>query len=344
MYCRPTKKVKMEQTNINTTLIKSSAFLVTGGAGFIGSNIVETLIATGAKSVRILDDLSNGHKKNIEPFLALPHIEFIEGDIRDLETCMNACKGIDYVLHQAALGSVPRSINNPLNTNSVNVTGFLNMLEAVRLSGVKRMVYAASSSTYGDSKMLPKVEDVIGKPLSPYAVTKYVNELYAHVYHLNYGVETIGLRYFNVFGPKQDPKGAYAAAIPLFMQSVLDGVPASIDGDGEQTRDFTFVANAVLANLLAATTDNAGAINQVFNIAAGNQTTVNGLWELLIRFSGKTIIPIYKEARKGDVRYSIASIEKARELLDYHPPVSFKDGLQITFDWFIQNQAFVQRK
>lgn len=327
---------------MNNTLIQSSAFLVTGGAGFIGSNIVEALITAGAKQVRILDDLSNGHLKNISPFLSLPNVEFIKGDIRDLDTCMSACANIDYVLHQAALGSVPRSINNPLNTNSVNVTGFLNMLEAVRLSGVRRMVYAASSSTYGDSKQLPKVEDIIGKPLSPYAVTKYVNELYAHVYYLNYGVETIGLRYFNVFGPKQDPKGAYAAAIPLFMQAVLEGVAASIDGDGEQTRDFTFVANAVNANLLAVATSNPAAVNQVFNVAAGNQVTVNEMWNQLNQLAGKNIKPLYREARKGDVRHSKASIQKAYDLINYRPAVSFAEGLKITFDWFISNQTFVQ--
>jgi UDP-N-acetylglucosamine 4-epimerase len=323
-------------------ILTNSTFLVTGGAGFIGSNIVEVLLASGAKKVRVLDDLSNGHRKNIEPFMSLPNFEFMEGDIRNLETCISACEGIDYVSHQAALGSVPRSLNNPLNTNSVNVNGFLNILEAVRHSNVKRIVYAASSSTYGDSKILPKTEDVIGKPLSPYAVTKYVNELYAHVYYLNYGVESIGLRYFNVFGPKQDPNGAYAAAIPLFIQSVLNDRPATIDGDGEQTRDFTYVDNAVQANLLALCTSNQAAINEVFNIAAGNQVSVNEMWLALNHLSGKNIIPNYKTARKGDVRDSKASIDKAQRLLDYKPAYMFKDGLAKTFEWFKMNQSFVQ--
>jgi UDP-N-acetylglucosamine/UDP-N-acetylgalactosamine 4-epimerase len=331
----------MKQT-INKDLINNSSILVTGGAGFIGSNIVETLLAIGAKKIRVLDDFSNGHRRNIEPFLANPTFEFIEGDIRHLDTCKEVCAGMDYVLHQAALGSVPRSINNPITTNAVNVNGFLNMLEAVRHANVKRMVYAASSSTYGDSKILPKVEDQIGKPLSPYAVTKYVNELYAHVYYLNYGVESIGLRYFNVFGPKQDPNGAYAAAIPLFIQSVLNNSQVTIHGDGEQTRDFTFVQNAVQANLLALSANNKEVINQVFNIAAGNQVTVNDMWKSLNILAHKNIQPQYKEARKGDVIHSKASIEKARKLLGYEPEVPFEEGLRRTFKWFLDSGLFNQ--
>jgi UDP-N-acetylglucosamine/UDP-N-acetylgalactosamine 4-epimerase len=327
----------MKQTTLNIDLIRNSRILVTGGAGFIGSNIVEKLLDIGVQKVRVLDDFSNGHRKNIATFLSNPAFELIEGDIRIQDTCLHACEGMDYVLHQAALGSVPRSIHDPINTNSVNINGFLNILEAVRHTKVKRLVYAASSSTYGDSKILPKVEDVIGKPLSPYAVTKYVNELYAHVYYLNYGLESIGLRYFNVFGPKQDPNGAYAAAIPLFMNCILKDLPATIDGDGEQTRDFTFVQNAVLANLLAMTSSNASAINQVFNIATGSQVSVNDMWGLLNKITKKLIKPIYKEARTGDVRHSKASIQKANQLLGYDPVVYFEEGLEKTLTWFMHN-------
>ncbi|MBT8303229.1 MAG: NAD-dependent epimerase/dehydratase family protein, partial [Bacteroidia bacterium] len=251
--------------------ISDLSFLVTGGGGFIGSNIVQYLLEYGAKRVRVLDDFSNGYRKNLEEFHSNPAFELIEGDIRNLETCKVAMKSIDYVTHQAALGSVPRSINDPATTNDVNITGFLNMMIALKESdSVKRMIYAASSSTYGDSKNLPKVEDIIGKPLSPYAVTKYVNELYADVFGKTYNTDVIGLRYFNVFGPKQSPNGAYAAVIPLFMQALQDNKPAKINGDGEQTRDFTFVENAVQANIKGFFASKEAA-NEVFNVACGER-------------------------------------------------------------------------
>lgn len=257
------------------------SFLVTGGGGFIGSNIVEYLLKYGAKKVRVLDNFSNGHRKNLTEFHDNPAFELIEGDIRDMQTCIDAMEGIDYVSHQAALGSVPRSINDPATSNAVNVSGFLNMMIALKDSPtVKRMVYAASSSTYGDSKTLPKIEHSIGKPLSPYAVTKYVNELYADVFGKTYDTDVIGLRYFNVFGPKQSPDGAYAAVIPLFMQALVDNNSPTINGDGEQTRDFTFVDNAVQANIRGFFASEA-AKNQVFNVACGERISVNYLWNSL---------------------------------------------------------------
>lgn len=323
--------------------IKESSFLVTGGAGFIGSNLVEFLLDNNAKKVRVLDNFSNGHKKNIEGFTSNPAFELIEGDIRNLETCKRACLDIDFVSHQAALGSVPRSINDPIITNEVNVSGFLNMLVAVKDTNVRRMVYAASSSTYGDSKSLPKVESIIGNPLSPYAVTKYVNELYAHVFALNYGVETIGLRYFNVFGPKQDPNGAYAAVIPLFVQAILENQSPFINGDGEQTRDFTYVANAVQANVNAMLSDNMEAINQVYNIAVGDRTSLKQMFEILRGVENKTMEPVYRENRKGDVRDSLADISKANSLIGYNPEVRFKEGLIKTYNWYKSNQSFVKK-
>jgi UDP-N-acetylglucosamine/UDP-N-acetylgalactosamine 4-epimerase len=323
--------------------IQESTFLVTGGAGFIGSNLVKELLAQNAKKVRVLDNFSNGFRKNIEPFRSHPNFEFVEGDIRNVETCTAACEGIDYVSHQAALGSVPRSLKDPATTNEVNISGFLNMLLAVKDTGVKRMVYAASSSTYGDSKTLPKVEDIIGKPLSPYAVTKYVNELYAHVFALNYGVETIGLRYFNVFGPQQDPNGAYAAVIPLFVQALLQNEAPYINGDGEQTRDFTFVANAVQANIKAMLVQNEAACNQVYNIAVGDRTSVKQMFEILRSVEDKAIQAIHREARGGDVRDSLADITKAQTLLGYRPTVRFKEGLVQTYQWFKENQQFIKQ-
>jgi UDP-N-acetylglucosamine/UDP-N-acetylgalactosamine 4-epimerase len=323
--------------------IQESTFLVTGGAGFIGSNLVKELLAQNAKKVRVLDNFSNGFRKNIEPFLSHPNFEFVEGDIRSVKTCTAACEGIDYVSHQAALGSVPRSLKDPATTNEVNISGFLNMLLAVKDTGVKRMVYAASSSTYGDSKTLPKVEDIIGKPLSPYAVTKYVNELYAHVFALNYGVETIGLRYFNVFGPQQDPNGAYAAVIPLFVQALLQNEAPYINGDGEQTRDFTFVANAVQANIKAMLVQNEAACNQVYNIAVGDRTSVKQMFEILRSVEDKAIQAIHREARGGDVRDSLADITKAQTLLGYQPTVRFQEGLVQTYQWFKENQQFIKQ-
>lgn len=322
----------MNKSSHHQTDISSLNFLITGGAGFIGSNLVQYLIRYEAGKVRVLDNLSTGFLENIEPFLHLPNFEFIEGDIRDLETCKKAMEGIDYVSHQAALGSVPRSINDPITSNQVNVDGFLNMLVAQNESKtVKRMVYAASSSTYGDSKILPKQEDVIGKPLSPYAVTKLVNELYADVFYKTYHTQTVGLRYFNVFGPRQSPSGAYAAVIPLFIQALKDEKSPTINGDGEQTRDFTFVDNAVQANIRAFFADEK-AVNQIFNVAYGERISLNTLWKLLKEISGKEIEATYGPPRKGDVRDSLADIEKAQNLLDYHPLFSVQEGLRLTWD------------
>jgi UDP-N-acetylglucosamine 4-epimerase len=322
--------------------IDRSVFLVTGGAGFIGSNIVEFLVKHNAKQVVILDNLSTGFLKNIKPFLNASNVLFIEGDIRNLDTCLAACKGVDYVSHQAALGSVPRSINDPITTNEVNVSGFLNMLVAARDQKVKRFVYAASSSTYGDSKTLPKVEDTIGKPLSPYAVTKYVNELYAQVFATTYGIETIGLRYFNVFGPKQDPNGAYAAVIPLFVQALLEDRAPFINGDGLQTRDFTYVDNAVQANIKAMLVQNPEAINQVYNVAVGDRTSIKQMFEILKAIDQKPIEAIHRPERAGDVRDSLADISKAIRLIQYEPSVKFEKGLIDTYLWFRNNQSFIK--
>jgi UDP-N-acetylglucosamine 4-epimerase len=325
--------------------LKSFSFLVTGGAGFIGSNLVEYLLKYGAKKVRVLDNLSNGYYENIAEFESEPNFEFQEGDIRNLEDCKSAVKDIDIVLHQAALGSVPRSIDDPITSNDVNVSGFLNMLVACKDSDtVKRFVYAASSSTYGDSPNLPKVEHIIGKPLSPYAVTKYVNELYADVFAKTYGLEVIGLRYFNVFGPKQSPQGAYAAVIPLFMQALKDQKSPTINGDGEQTRDFTFVENAVQANLRAAFAPKS-ATNQVYNVAFGERISLNQLWESLQKASHTKLEAIYGPPRVGDVRDSLAEIQKAQKEMGYQPLFSVQDGLKITWDYFrkYKNTAETER-
>ncbi|MGS2726860.1 SDR family oxidoreductase [Psychroserpens sp. BH13MA-6] len=312
------------------------SFLITGGGGFIGSNIVEYLLKYNAKKVRVLDNFSNGHRKNLEEFHDNPAFELLEGDIRDLQTCKNAMKDIDYVSHQAALGSVPRSINDPATTNDVNITGFLNMMIALKESAsVKRMVYAASSSTYGDSKSLPKVEPQIGKPLSPYAVTKYVNELYADVFGKTYDTDVIGLRYFNVFGPKQSPDGAYAAVIPLFMQALKDQTSPKINGDGEQTRDFTFVDNAVQANIRGFFASEK-AKNEVFNVACGERISINYLWNSLKESANSEVEAVHGPPRQGDVRDSLADISKAEELLNYTPQYTVKQGLKITWDYFNQ--------
>lgn len=320
------------------------SFLITGGAGFIGSNIVEYLINKKAKKVRVLDNFATGHRKNIEKFFSSDTFELIEGDIRDLETCRNACIGIDLVSHQAALGSVPRSILDPVTTNEVNINGFLNMLEAVKANNIRRFVYAASSSTYGDSTVLPKVEHQIGMPLSPYAVTKYVNELYAHVFSLNYGVETIGLRYFNVFGPKQDPNGAYAAVVPLFVQAVIENYAPFINGDGEQTRDFTYIQNVIQANIRALLTVNKEAVNTVYNVAVGERTSIKQMFEILCDIDQKSITPNFRAARQGDVRDSLADISKISDLLQYTPEVSFREGLNRTYSWYKNNQEFIKGK
>lgn len=312
--------------------------LVTGGAGFIGSNLVEALLNDNrVGKVRVLDNLATGFYHNIEEFEGHDKFEFLEGDIRDYEICMKACEGIDAISHQAALGSVPRSIKDPLTTNAVNISGFLNIFTAAKDSGVKRVIFAASSSTYGDSKGLPKVEHIIGKPLSPYAITKYVNELYAEIYADLYGLEYVGLRYFNVFGPKQDPNGAYAAVIPLFMKAAIEGQSATINGDGSYSRDFTFVKNAVDANMLGLFTDNKNAVNQIYNIAFGERTTLNELWSYITSAAGIELKANHGPNRVGDIPHSLADISKAKNLLQYHPEFSVKDGLAIAFDWYKKN-------
>jgi UDP-N-acetylglucosamine/UDP-N-acetylgalactosamine 4-epimerase len=315
--------------------------LVTGGAGFIGSNLVERLLTRqDVEQVRVLDNLSTGSMKNIEEFEKDAKLEFVLGDIRDYETCMNVCDGMDVVSHQAALGSVPRSINDPLTTNAVNITGTLNIFTAAKEKKVKRVVYAASSSTYGDHPGLPKIEDQIGNPLSPYAVTKLVNELYARVYANVYGLETVGLRYFNVFGPKQNPAGAYAAVIPLFIKAVLDNEPPTINGDGEHSRDFTYVANAVYANECALFSSKQEAVNAVYNVAVGEQTSLNQLFEMIKEIAGSDLAPKYGDERKGDVRHSLADISKARMLLGYEPKTSIREGLRIAFEWYRRRHHF----
>ncbi len=318
-------------------------FLVTGGAGFIGSNIVEYLLKFGAGHIRVLDNLSNGYYENIQEFLTLPNFEFIEGDIRDLETCKKAVEGIDFISHQAALGSVPRSIKAPITTNEVNISGFLNMLIAAKDSpSCKRFIYAASSSTYGDSPELPKVEGREGKPLSPYAVTKAVNEMYADVFSRVYGFHAIGLRYFNIFGPKQNPNNPYAAVIPIFCKHFIEGTQPTINGDGETSRDFTFVENAVQANikgLLFGHEDPSKTLekHEVFNTACGDQITLNQMVEMLNEISGKNISAIYGPERTGDVRHSKASIQKISDIVDYNPKYRFKQGLGIVFNWYKNN-------
>ena len=309
--------------------------LVTGGAGFIGSNLVETLLNDKRVTrIRVLDNLATGSKNNISEFIGNSRFEFMDGDIRDYTTCLAACEGVQLISHQAALGSVPRSINDPLTTNNVNITGTLNIFNAAKEKAVKRVVYAASSSTYGDHPGLPKVEDRIGNPLSPYAVTKYVNELYARVYSSLYGIELIGLRYFNIFGPRQNPAGPYAAVIPLFAEALLKDEPPTINGDGNHSRDFTYVDNAVQANILSLFTENREAVNQVYNIACGEQTSLNELFDSLRKEAGSDIEPVYGPERKGDVKNSLADITRARTLLGYAPLVSVNDGLKKTFAWY----------
>ena len=316
--------------------------LVTGGAGFIGSNLVEELLRLGNK-ITCLDNFATGKRENIQPFLSNPNFTLIEGDIRDLETCRKAVKNQEYVLHEAALGSVPRSINDPITTNDVNISGFLNMLVASRDEGIKRFVYAASSSTYGDSKALPKVEDKIGKPLSPYAITKYVNELYADVFAKTYGMECIGLRYFNVFGRRQDPNGAYAAVIPLFVKKFITHESPVINGDGEYSRDFTYVDNVVQMNLRALTTTNSEAVNQVYNTAFGERTTLNQLVEYLKEYLSAydkeiaNVEVLHGPNRAGDIPHSLANVDKAKTLLNYNPQFSMRQGLKEACDWYWEN-------
>jgi UDP-N-acetylglucosamine/UDP-N-acetylgalactosamine 4-epimerase len=313
--------------------------LVTGGAGFIGANLVEKLLQDSRVStVRVLDNLATGALHNVEAFKTNERFQFMEGDIRSYETCLQACEGIDLITHQAALGSVPRSINDPLTSNEVNITGTLNIFTAAKEKNIKRIVYAASSSTYGDHPGLPKVEDKIGNPLSPYAVTKYVNELYAKVYADLYGMEIIGLRYFNIFGPKQNPAGPYAAVIPLFAEAILKHQPPTINGDGSHSRDFTFVDNAVQANIKALFTSDKEAVNQVYNIACGHQTSLLQLFEFLKKEAGSDLQPVFGPERRGDVKHSLADISKARKLLGYDPGISVKEGLAKTFQWYQHNK------
>ena len=322
--------------------LKGSKVLVTGVAGFIGSNLCEVLLKIGAEVVG-LDNFATGHQKNIAPFNSQVNFTFIEGDIRNLETCKKAVKGADYVLHQAALGSVPRSISDPITTNDVNVSGFLNMLVASKEEGIKRFIYAASSSTYGDSETLPKTEDVIGKPLSNYAITKYVNELYADVFFKTYGLQNIGLRYFNVFGRRQDPNGAYAAVIPKFVSQLIKHESPTINGDGTNSRDFTYIDNVIQMNLLALTTSNTKAINQVYNTAFGDRTTLNELASKLKEYLAvfdkeiESTSILYRENREGDIPHSLASINKAKKILKYNPLFSFEKGLKEAVKWYWEN-------
>jgi UDP-N-acetylglucosamine 4-epimerase len=323
-------------------MITGKKILITGGAGFIGSNLCDYFLER-KNHIICLDNLSTGKLSNIEHLLGREDFKFIEGDIRYLETCQQAAEGVDYILHQAALGSVPRSINDPITTNSVNIDGFLNMLVAARDAKVKRFVYAASSSTYGDSETLPKVEDIIGKPLSPYAVTKYVNELYAHVFGLSYGIECIGLRYFNVYGRRQDPNGAYAAAIPKFCMQLMAHESPVINGEGTHSRDFTYIDNVLQMNELALATTNPKAIGEVFNTAVGDRTDLNQLLELLKTNLSKydaaiaNVKVIHGPVRKGDIPHSLASIKKAEDMLGYKPSHNLAKGLDEAVKWYWNN-------
>jgi UDP-N-acetylglucosamine 4-epimerase len=321
----------MYDKQYHTKDLSNLKFLVTGGAGFIGSNIVEYLLKNGAKKVRVLDNFVTGFFENIKAFMDNSSFELLVGDIRDFETCKKSVEGIDYITHQAALGSVPRSIDDPIMNNEVNITGFLNILCAAKeTDSVKRIIYAASSSTYGDNLDATKTENNIGKPLSPYAITKYVNELYADVFAKTYGMQTIGLRYFNVFGPRQSPKGPYAAVITLFIDAVKNNLSPTIHGDGEQTRDFTFVENAVQANIKAFFIENTAAVNQVYNIACGDKTSLNQLLARINHFAKKNVNGIHTQSRTGDIKNSRADISKAKTLLNYAPQYTLDDGLQIT--------------
>ena len=329
---------------------KQHTWLITGAAGFIGSNLLQALLQLNQKVVG-LDNFSTGHPSNLDEVQSLvtrpqwQNFSFIQADICNLASCQTACTGVNFVLHQAALGSVPRSLEDPITTNASNITGLLNMLVASRNAKVKRFVYAASSSTYGDHPGLPKLEDHIGKPLSPYAVTKYVNELYADVFGKTYGLESIGLRYFNVFGPRQDPEGAYAAVIPKWIASMVKGEPVYINGDGETSRDFCYIANVVQANLLAACTQRTEAVNQVYNVAVGGSTSLNELYALLkqnLICSYPHLIDaqaVYRDFRAGDVRHSLASIHKARELLGYEPAQSLEQGVELAMHWYTKRHV-----
>jgi UDP-N-acetylglucosamine 4-epimerase len=339
-----TTKYRTLQQKLST---EQSTWMITGVAGFIGSNLLETLLRLNQRVVG-LDNFSTGHRHNLEEVQALvgssrwENFRFMEGDIRNIDTCHAACKGVDYVLHQAALGSVPRSIEDPCLTNENNITGFLNILVAARDAAVTRFVYAASSSTYGDHPDLPKREDKIGKPLSPYAVTKYLNELYADVFARTYGFKTIGLRYFNIFGQRQDPDGAYAAVIPKWFSGLIQGETVYINGDGETSRDFCFIDNCVQANLLAATADREDAANQVYNIAFGERTSLNELYSMIktlvsaVHPQTENASPVYRDFRAGDVRHSLADISRAGELIGYQPQYSVREGLDKAAEWYLK--------
>jgi len=314
--------------------LAGKSFLITGGAGFIGSHITEYLLTHGAGKVRVLDNLATGSEKNVAMFAANNRYEFIHGDIRDFETCQKACAGIDHVSHQAALGSVPRSVKDPVTSNEVNVSGHLNMLTAAKDAAVKTFIYASSSAVYGDEPNLPKREEKIGNLLSPYAVTKKTNELYADVFGRLYGMKIAGLRYFNVFGPRQDPEGPYAAVIPLFVSGIINKTPVYINGDGEQTRDFTYVENAVQANIRAMLSDNEDAFGLAYNVAVGEKFSVNFLFDSICSLLRMQHTPVYREPREGDIRNSLADISRAKGLLGYEPTERFKDGLKITVEYF----------
>jgi UDP-N-acetylglucosamine 4-epimerase len=322
--------------NFHTKDISKNSFLVTGGAGFIGSHIAEYLLKNGAKKVRVLDNMANGFKTNLDILKQYPAFEFIEGDIRNADTCVKACEDMEYVSHQAALGSVPRSIKEPLYFNDVNVNGFANMLKAAIDNKVKSFVYASSSSVYGDEPTLPKTENRIGNCLSPYAATKKTNELYAEVFALVYGIKLMGFRYFNIFGPRQDPDGPYAAVIPLFVKGIMNRTAVYINGDGDQTRDFTFVDNAVQINIKGMLTDNEAAFNKVYNVAIGERFTVNDLYKTCQVQLGSDFPATHRGPRAGDIRDSLADISLAKNLLGYQPTKKFEDGLVETINYFKQ--------
>lgn len=319
------------------TSIKDKRFLVTGGAGFIGSHLVTYLLSNGAKEVRVLDNLSTGFKANLSEHESNTAFTFILGDIIDYTTCLNACENMDGVFHNAALGSVSRSMQDPMATNQANVSGFVNVLFAAKNQHVKRVVYASSSSVYGDDKSIEKQEHVTGNLLSPYAVSKKTDELYADVFARSYGMEIIGLRYFNVFGPKQNPNGAYAAVIPIFISCLLKGQTPSIFGDGSTSRDFTFINNVVYANVLAFSTSNPEAVNQVYNVAFGASTSLNQLFDLIKTNLNSTVSPDYKPERKGDIKNSLANISKSNQLLAYEPLINLNDGIKMTISWYREN-------
>ncbi len=325
--------------NFHSKDLSQSSFLITGGAGFIGSHIAEYLLKNNAKKVRVLDNLVNGFKTNLDVLQKYSAFEFTEGDIRNIDTCQQACSGMDYVSHQAALGSVPRSIKEPVYFNEVNVGGFTNMLQAAVDNNIKQFVYASSSSVYGDDSTLPKQENRIGKCLSPYAATKKTNELYAQVFADVYGLKLMGFRYFNIFGPRQDPDGAYAAVIPLFVKNIMQRTPVFINGDGAQTRDFTFIDNAVQVNIKGMLTDNAEALNKVYNVAVGESFSVNYLYNACTDYLQSDFAATYREPRAGDIRDSLADISLAKNLLGYQPTKKFKEGLEETMEFFKQQYS-----